>query len=61
MKSTVQQLSLSAAALYLVCSDALARPCGSAGLPPCEVPEPSTVPLIVGAVVIAALVAKFRK
>lgn len=62
MKATIQKLIMSATALYVVCGDALARPCGLSPLPACEVPEPSTLPLmIVAAVAVAVFVAKKRK
>lgn len=61
MKLNVQHLIASAIALFVSCGNAMANSCGAFPLDPCEVPEPGSLALIVGAIGAAALIAKFRK
>lgn len=61
MKNIVTKLLLAATTVYLSISTASASFCGAPGLPACEVPEPSTAYLFIGAIGVAAAVAKFRK
>lgn len=53
--------SLFAAALLAQSALSLASPCGGPGLPPCAVPEPSTLPLLIAGIVGGLLVARWFK
>lgn len=61
MKNIASKVLLAASAFYLSIGTASASLCGAPGLPACEVPEPSTAYLFLGAIGVAAAVAKFRK
>lgn len=62
MKSTIKLLGSTAAGWLLAAGPALAAPCGAAGLPACDVPEPSSLPLLLLGGVAAAIVARaFKK
>lgn len=61
MKNIATKMLLAATTLYLSTGTASASFCGADGLPACEVPEPSTAWLFIGAIGVAAAVAKFRK
>jgi len=62
MKNTAIKLAAAGITLSLFANNALANMwCGNEGQAPCEVPEPSTAYLFLGAAGVAALVAKFRK
>jgi len=61
MKTTIK-LAIIGAVLSVSAANVLANPrCGNQGQPPCDLPEPSTPLLFVGAVAVAAAAAKFRK
>jgi len=59
MKNVVKHLVLASAPLLLLIGDAAAETCGGR-FGPCQVPEPSTPALFIGALGVIALVAKIR-
>lgn len=64
MKNLYGKVVLTAAFYAGVMAEALANPfCGdiSAGEPPCDVPEPSSAYLFLGAAAVAGIVIKLRK
>jgi hypothetical protein len=61
MKTFIKNFAGSAFLLAVVCSDALARPCGASPLPACEVPEPTSPLLFIVAAAAAVAVYRFRK
>lgn len=61
MKQILTNAVLAAVAAYGVAGDALANFCGFGDYPACDVPEPSSAYLFVGAAAVAALVVKLRK
>lgn len=61
MKKLATKLFLAGTAVYLSIGPAFAVGCGADGLPACKVPEPGTGYLILGALGVAAAIAKFRK
>lgn len=60
MKNLVKHLIVAGAPLLLLIGDAAAENCGGR-FGPCQVPEPGTPALFIGALGVIALVAKFRK
>ncbi|MCD2518463.1 PEP-CTERM sorting domain-containing protein [Massilia sp. G4R7] len=60
MKKFVNNLLLAGAPLVMLIGNAAADTCGGR-FGPCEVPEPSTPALFLGAIGVAIAVAKFRK
>jgi hypothetical protein len=62
MKNVLTKLVIAGAAVYGVVGEALANGyCGWGSYPACEVPEPSSSMLFLGAAGVAALVIKLRK
>jgi hypothetical protein len=61
MKTSIKFAVLSSIALALAAGQAAAVGCGAPGLPACDLPEPSSLPMMIGAIVIAAAVARARK
>ena len=61
MKNLATKLLLISTVLMINAGHAIASECGGDGLPSCDVPEPGTAYLFLGALGVAALVAKFRK
>ncbi len=61
MKNIATKLFVGSTTLFLLIGNAISSECGDVGLPACDVPEPSTAYLFVGAIGVAALVAKLRK
>lgn len=60
MKNLATKLLMAATAILFSIEQSMASGCGVPGNP-CDVPEPGTASLFVGALGVAALVAKFRK
>lgn len=52
---------LLAGALLIQSTLSFASPCGGPGLPPCDVPEPSTLPLLIAGLVGGWVVARLFK
>lgn len=62
MKNLYGKVVLAAFVYAGVMAEVLANPfCGGVGEPSCEVPEPSTAYLFLGAAAVAGIVTKFRK
>lgn len=61
MKSNLKFFALTAAGLLATMEAAFANLCGTAPLPPCAVPEPGSLPLVIAGLVGAIAVARFFK
>ena len=60
MKNFAKNLLVVSAPLFMFMADAAAETCGGR-FAPCQVPEPGTPYLILGALGVAGLILKFRK